>query len=181
MAKRARGAWILDGLVGLIAILAVSMVVRDRVLPWIADRSVLDPGDTWRDDPSLLDAETGAPVVVDPGTDHLVLVFRSTCAACDRALPGWRRLADGNRWRVIAVGLESRESALTYARSRLPGTRVAVPGNLDEFTRRLRIGVVPTTLVIDHGGRLAARHAGPLEASVVEALRLEPRPRDAEP
>jgi len=176
MAKRGSRAWILDGLVALMTVVALTFLVRERVLPWLADRSVVDPGETVRDAPALLDARTGEPIRFEPGDGHLMLVFRSTCPACARAWPGWRRLARDGRWMVTAIGLEAAEAAATYAGTRLPSARIAVPSDLEEFTRRFRIGVVPTTLVIDRGGRLAARHAGPLEDPDVEALRLESGP-----
>jgi hypothetical protein len=162
--------WILDGLVALTALLALSFLVRERVLPWIAERSVLDPGETLRDAPGLLDARSSDPIALPGDSGHIVLVFRSTCAACARALPGWKRVLEGTRWQVTAVGLEDPETAVSYARAHLPGVRVSVPEDTRDFVRRFRIDVVPTTLVIDRGGRFAARHAGPLEEPVLEAL-----------
>lgn len=176
MAKRRKREWILDGLVVLLAVVALSFLVRDRLLPWLADRSVLDPGETVRDAPSLLDARTGRPMRLEPEAGHLLLVFRSTCPACARAWPGWKRLARDGRWLVTAVGLEAGEAAAAYVGRRLPSARIATPADVTEFTRRFRIGVVPTTLVIDRGGRLAARHAGPLEEPDIEALRLRSGP-----
>jgi hypothetical protein len=170
MAKRGMRVWILDGLVALTALVALSFLVRERVLPWIADRAVLDPGETVRDAPGLLDARDAAPMDLEADSSHLVFVFRSTCAACARAVPGWRRLADDPKWQVTAVGLEDREAAVAYASSRLAGARIAVPADLRDFTHRFRIDVVPTTLVIDRGSRLAARHVGPLGEEVIEAL-----------
>ena len=104
---------------------------------------------------------------------HLLLVFRSTCPTCEQALPAWNRLARSSRWRTTAIGLETAGAAAAYASERIPAARVAVPRDPDRFTRRFRISVVPTTLVIDRGGRLVARHAGPLEEADLEALRLE--------
>jgi hypothetical protein len=161
----------LDIGVGMVAVLALSLLVRERVLPWIADLSVLDPGDTVGDPPALIEARTGDSMHVESGSDHLLLVFRSTCPACERNIPTWQGLAADGDWLTTAVGLEARETARSYAAPRLPTARVAVPTDVEEFTRRFRIGVVPTTLLIDREGRLVARHAGPLEDSDVVSLR----------
>ena len=171
MAGRKRRELALDIVVGLVAIIALSFVVRERLIPWIAERSVVDPGEVVKNAPALIDAETGDSVSFRLDTPNLLLVFRSTCPACERTAPAWNRLATSEEWLTTAIGLEDLEGAVTYASVHLPAARVAVPVDIDGFTRRFRIGVVPTTLVIDRGGRLVARHAGPLEESAVEALR----------
>ena len=171
MASRKRRELALDIVVGLVAIIALSLVVRERLVPWIAERSVVDPGEVVKDAPALIDAETGDSLSFPQDTHNLLLVFRSTCPTCERTAPAWNRLATSEEWRTTAIGLEDPEGAVTYASVHLPEARVAVPVDIDRFTRRFRIGVVPTTLVIDRGGRLVARHAGPLEESDVEALR----------
>ena len=171
MASRKRRELALDIVVGLVAIISLSFVVRERLVPWIAERSVVDPGEIVKDAPALIDAETGDSLSFRHDTHNLLLVFRSTCPTCERTAPAWNRLATSEKWLTTAIGLEDPEGAVTYASVHLPAARVAVPVDIDRFTRRFRIGVVPTTLVIDRGGRLVARHAGPLEESDVEALR----------
>ena len=106
----------------------------------------------------------------------LLLVFRSTCPTCERTAPSWNRLSESAVWETTAVGLESPHTAAAYAATHLNDARVAVPRDIDRFTRRFRISVVPTTLVIDREGRLAARHAGPLEELDVQALRRAVEP-----
>jgi hypothetical protein len=161
----------LDIVVGLTAVVALSFVVRERLVPWIAERSVVDPGEVIREAPALIDAETGDSLPFRQDTHNLLLVFRSTCPTCERTAPAWNVLSTSEEWLTTAIGLEDPGGAVTYASVHLPAARVAVPVDIDQFTRRFRIGVVPTTLVIDRGGRLVARHAGPLEESDVEALR----------
>ena len=176
MARRKRREWALDIVVGLTAALALLFVGRERVMPWIAERSVLDPGEKVPVEPWLVDAHSGDSVSLQPGAAHLLLVFRSTCPTCERALPGWNRLLRHGAWTAIAIGLESPEAAAGYAGERLPEARTAVPRDIERFTTRFRIGVVPTTLVIDRGGRLVARHAGPLEESDIDTLRRHVEP-----
>jgi len=170
MASPKRRELALDVLVGLMAVVALSFVVRERLVPWIAERSVVDPGEAVREAPALIDAQTGDSLLFRRDSHNLLLVFRSTCPTCQQTAPAWRRLSTSAEWLTTAIGLEDPEGAVTYARVHLPAARVAVPADIDRFTRRFRIGVVPTTLVIDRGGRLVARHAGPLEESDVEAL-----------
>jgi len=126
-----------------------------------------------REAPVLVDAESGDSIAFQTGAATLLLVFRSTCPACKRAVPVWNRLAADGSWQTTAIGLESPGAAVAYAGDHLPSARVAVPGDIDRFTRRFRISVIPTTLVIDREGRLVARHAGPLEESDVQALRRD--------
>jgi len=171
MASRKRRELALDIVVGLMVIVALSFVVRERVVPWIAERSVVDPGEVVREAPALIDAETGDSLPFRQDANNLLLVFRSTCPTCERTAPAWNRLSTNGEWLTTAIGLEDPDGAVTYAGVHLPAVRVGVPVDIDQFTRRFRISVVPTTLVIDRGGRLVARHAGPLEASDVEALR----------
>ena len=171
MASPNRRQLALDILVGLMAIVALSFVVRERLVPWIAERSVVDPGEAVREAPALLDARTGDSLLFRQDAHNLLLVFRSTCPTCEQTAPAWTRLSTSAEWLTTAIGLEDPEGAASYARVHLPAARVAVPADIDRFTRRFRIGVVPTTLVIDRGGRLVARHAGPLEESDIETLR----------
>ena len=171
MAKRSPGQLALDILVAAAAVLALTLLVRERVVPWILERTVLDPGETVKEDPAFLDARSGDSLGPASGTGSLLFVFRSTCPVCDQAVPAWKRLADAGDWQTTAVGLEDPEPAAAYMDERLPGIPVAVPVDLDRFARRFRITVVPTTLLIDREGRLAARHAGPLEEPVVRELR----------
>ena len=176
MARRKRREWVLDIVVGLTAALALLFVVRERVLPWVAELSMLDPGEEVPAEPWLVDAQTGDSMSFQPGAAHLLLVFRSTCPTCERAVPAWNRLSKRAAWTTTAIGLESPETAAGYAEDHLPEARAAVPRDIERFTARFRIGVVPTTLVIDRGGRLVAGHAGPLEESDIDMLRRHVEP-----
>lgn len=176
MSRRTRWNLIVDIVIALTAVLALVFVARERVVPWIAERSVVDPGETVGQAPSLLDAVTGDSISYPSGAATLLLVFRSTCPTCERAAPAWNRLAAGGAWETTAIGLESPQTAAVYAATHLPAARVAVPQDVDRFARRFRINVVPTTLVIDREGRLVARHAGPLGELDVQALRRHVEP-----
>jgi len=176
MSRRRTLELALDVAVGLMAVLALYFLVRERVAPWVAERSIVDPGEAVQQSPSLVDAETGDSILFRAGAATLLLVFRSTCPTCERTAPSWNRLAESAAWETTAVGLEDPQTAAAYAATHLKDARVAVPRDIDRFTRRFRISVVPTTLVIDREGRLAARHAGPLEELDVQALRRAVEP-----
>lgn len=149
---------------------AVALVVHERVVPWVRETAIVDPGESVSE-PDLRDASTGDSVRFVRGVPTLVLVFRSTCPACQRALPGWREAMRSGAWQVLAVGLESVPAAAAYVGSNLPGARLVRPASPQEFTWKYRIRVVPTTLAIDREGRLALRRAGPLEADDLADLR----------
>lgn len=171
MGARSRRALALDLLTWIVAAAALALVVRERVLPWIAERGIVDPGDRVGAELSVLDTATGDSIPLARDSSTLVFVFRSTCAACTRSVPAWARLAREAGVRAIAVGLESARAAARYARAHLPAARPAVPTDARRFARQLRIRVVPTTLLIDREGRLAERRVGPLEESDVTELR----------
>ena len=176
MPRRNRRELALDFIVGLTAVVALALVLRERVAPWIAGRSVLDPGETVKEPPALVDAETGDSVSIPRGADHLLLVFRSTCPTCERTAPAWNRLSASEAWQTTAVGLEHPEGAAAYGGVHMPKARIAVPVDIDRFTSRFRITVVPTTMLIDRTGRLLARHAGPLGKADLAALRRHVEP-----
>jgi thiol-disulfide isomerase/thioredoxin len=150
---------------------ALTLLAWERVIPWLHDLSIIDPGDRVGADLALVDASTGDRLAVASDSPTLVFVFRSTCPACKRATPGWSEAARVAGWRVLAVGLEPAAAAVAYIRDRVAAARPTVPVDVDEFTRILRVQVVPTTLAIDREGRLAMRRAGPLEDSDIRTLR----------
>lgn len=171
MGRRSRRGVALDVLTWVVALAALAMVVRERLIPWLEDRALVEAGDRVGSDLALIDALSGDSIRIPRDSPALVLVFRSTCAACDRAAPVWARIARWPGISAVAVGLEPAAAAASYVMSRFPDARPAVPADPNRFTRLFRIQVVPTTLVIDREGRLASRRTGPLEESDVVGLR----------
>lgn len=171
MVRRSRRTVALDLLTWIVAAAAIALLARERVVPWLEDRSIVDPGDRVGGELALIDAASGDSIGIAADSPTFVFVFRSTCEACERAAPVWARLATLVGARTIAVGLEPAAAAARYSRSRLPGARPAVPADPTRFARQFRIRVVPTTLGIDRESRLALRRAGPLEESDVTDLR----------
>jgi hypothetical protein len=170
MRRRRRREAILDALTALAAIAALTFLARERLVPWIEDRGIIDPGDAV-EDREVLDAVTGDPIALSSGTPTLLFVFRSTCPACAAAVPAWSALSGAGAWTTLAVGLEPAHTAAAYAHSSLPTVRPVVPLDAAEFAKRFRIRVVPTTLAIDSGGRLVMRRVGPLDEEDLKELR----------
>lgn len=145
-------------------VLAGYVLTTERILPALRDLAVVRVGDTVREPVEFLELESNSTVTVPDARPVVLSVFRSTCAACTRAAPGWldlRRALSGEA-DFIAVALEEGQPALEYAGEHLPGTRVATPRSSDEFIATFDIRAVPTTLLIDSEGGLRAHDTGPL-------------------
>jgi thiol-disulfide isomerase/thioredoxin len=150
------------GTAALVAV-ALGALIHDRLIPLWQERRRIDPGETIPSSLAfelLTDTDT---ITIERGRPALLLVFRSTCQACDKAVPVWSELATAIPGAALAVALEGREPALEYASDRLPAATPVRPLEEQAFVDRFRIRVVPTTLVIDAGGRLRIRREGPLE------------------
>ncbi len=162
---------LLDGLTGLLLAAALALLVRERLLPALAEREIADPGERIPADLLLVDAATGDTLALRDAGPVVLLAVLSTCPSCERAMPAWRRAvaASGVRIRALLVG--DGESEAAWAAERLPGAAPLRPADPGPFLRRTRIRVVPTALAIGPDGRLLARREGILNANEIEALR----------
>lgn len=152
---------VLDAATLALVAVAVGTLAHDRVLPALADRARLDPGDRVED---LLfrDISSGDTVDLVDDTPSLVVVFRSTCPVCEETAPDWVELHRLAPRRLFAVGLEPAASAADWVERQLPGVELVVPLDPVSFTDRLRIRAVPTTLLFE-GRRLVLSRLGPLQ------------------
>jgi thiol-disulfide isomerase/thioredoxin len=114
----------------------------------------------------LREISTGAPLPLRSLEGQVVLldVWASWCAPCREELPMLDDLArrlDAKGIRVVAVSIdEDRTAALEFLRIREGWQlRVAHDPNQD-VPRALRPPKMPTSYVIDRGGRLRHVHAG---------------------
>lgn len=159
----------------LLLVVAAGLLLRDRVLPAWRARQVVEVGEAAPGDLQLVSLASGDTLRLGDIPPALLLVFQSTCPACTRNLPAWRRLA-GRRppgVRVVAVGLEEASTALRYVRSELPDALGVRPADAGRATRILGVDAVPSTLVLGRGGRLLWRRTGMLgDADVRRALAL---------
>lgn len=143
----------------LVTIAGVTLI-HDRVLPAIADRARLDPGDR-AESLQFRGLASGDTVGLVDDAPSLVVVFRSTCPVCEETAPDWAELARLAPGRLFPVGLESEPAAADWTDRKLTGAEPVVPLDPAWFVDRLRIRAVPTTMLFE-GRRLALSRIGPL-------------------
>lgn len=88
--------------------------------------------------------------------DSVVLVFTTTCPACQQNLEPWRDLHRrfGDRYRFVAVGLDSPEATRRFAEQNDLPFQVVTPADRSGFQRAYGITSVPQTLVVGRDGRV---------------------------
>ena len=171
---------LLSVITGLIVVTVAYFVVTERVVPALRG----EPVRVWRGERlsevlELAALDGGgdnrgrATVRIPDGRATLMLVFNSTCQACYRTLPAWRRAvaaaADGVA--VLAVGLDpDRRGAAVYARHNLPTAAVVTPEDPVRFANMLGIDVVPFTAVLDPDGVLLFARQGSLDVQAADSL-----------
>lgn len=171
---------LLSVITGLIVVTVAYFVMTERVIPALKG----EPVRVWRGErlPEVLEF-----VSLDSGGDNrerpgvripnrratLMLVFNSTCQACYRTLPAWRRAvaaaADGVT--VLAVGLDpDQRGAADYARHNLPAAAAVAPEDPVRFANMLGIDVVPFTALLDPDGVLLFARQGSLNTQAGDSL-----------
>jgi peroxiredoxin len=124
--------------------------------------------------------ETLAPRAA--GKDRLLLVFTTTCAACQANQPNWRALQEraGGSVDVVGVSLDDLEATRTYQRAHRLSFPVTVPVDPQQLTDALAVTAVPLTVRLGADGRVQGSWVGGLsEAQLAEIT--APRARRAEP
>lgn len=162
----------LNGATAVLLAAAVALLARDRLLPaWRAHR-VVEVGETVPGDLGLVSLATGDTAALERFRPALLLYFQSTCPACTRNLPAWRRLLEKRPPGVpaVAVGLERRLPALRYAREQLPGALAVGPADRNRTTHLMGVRAVPTTQLVDGSGRLLWSRTGVLTAADVDRV-----------
>lgn len=93
----------------------------------------------------------------------LLLVFDTTCAACDQNMDRWLELYQryGESYRFVAIGLDEPQATLDYARRHELPFQVVVPRD-PYFAGSVGIVGVPETLLVGTDGRVEALHLGVL-------------------
>lgn len=178
-----REAW-LNAATVLLLVVAAGLLVRDRVLPAWRARQVVEVGETAPDDLALLALASGDTLRLGDLRPSLLLFFQSTCPACARNLPAWRRLVDRRPAgvRSLAVGLEPPAAALRYVREEIPDALGLRPREPGRTTRILGVEAVPSTLIVGPRGRLLWRRTGVLsDRDVRRALATARRASPARP
>lgn len=161
---RRSGDWILNGLTVLALAAAIGFIVRDRVLPALRETRIVDPGERIPEGIRLRNLTTGDTVALESLVPATILVFLTTCPACERATPAWREAverAPGSRLIAVSVGPDSDADVWT-ARELPAGTMTLQPLDTPGFLRTLRVAVVPAAFAVGKDGRMVDRREGVL-------------------
>jgi peroxiredoxin len=104
--------------------------------------------------------------------ETVLLVFTTTCPACQKNLEPWRDLHRrfGDRYRFVAVGLDPPEETRRFAEQHDLPYRVVVPADRSAFQRAYGIESVPQTLVVGADGRVKDVQPGVLPQSYRDRL-----------
>lgn len=104
----------------------------------------------------------------------LVLVFRTDCPVCGRERPTWIRLAGhaaAEGLSVLALTPEPLDSTVAAYFAEAPEVEVRQVADPGSLASALGIRAVPTTFVVEAGGRLGFAYTGLLPPDRVTALR----------
>ena len=170
MALRISRRFLLDaataGLVGVAGL----MLVHDRLIPALAERGRLDPGESVEADLRFQLVNAGDTVGLVDEVPTLVLVFKSSCPVCEETAPSWAALARLAPDRVLPIGLESDDAAAAWVAENLAPVEAVRPLEPAAFIDRLRIRAVPTTLLFA-GRKLVLARIGPLPPDDILRIR----------
>ena len=116
---------------------------------------------------TVISAVDGSRRTYDHGTTPaLLLLFRSTCPACERNASQWRALtrSASSGIRKLAFAVEEPESALDWARRhRLALDDILILQRPDDWA----IPAVPATLLVDGAGKVEAVKIGVLDSNAL--------------
>jgi len=162
----------LNGATAVLLVVAAALLFRDRLLPAWRDLQVVEVGDRVPEELALVSLPSRDTIRLEGLRPALLLYFQSTCPACARNLPAWRRLMEERPpgMPAVAVGLEGALPALGYVREELPGALAARPADRSRMTRLMAVEAVPTTQLVDEDGRLLWSRSGVLAAADVERI-----------
>jgi cytochrome c biogenesis protein CcmG/thiol:disulfide interchange protein DsbE len=113
------------------------------------------------------------PLTSLQGTPTVVNFFASTCTPCITEMPAFEEVHQAlDATEVAFLGLAVAD-APEAARALVEETGVTYPTAGDPEARVISAlggSVLPTTVLLDAGGRVVARHSGPLDADELRAL-----------
>lgn len=170
MALRFTRSLLLDAATAGLVVVAGATLVHDRLLPVLAERSRLDPGEIVEGELRFRRVGTGDTVGLGDDQTSLVVVFKSTCPVCEETAPSWAALTRLAPHRVFPVGLEADSAAAAWVSQKLPPVEAVRPLRPAAFLDRLRIRAVPTTLLFE-GRKLTLARIGPLPPEDIARIR----------
>lgn len=169
---------LLNGLTVVALVVALGFVARDRVAPALQERRIVDPGERIPGGILLRDLSTGDTVTLAGLAPSTVLVFLTTCPACERSTPAWREaLARAPGSRLITVAVGDHPDARAWTARELPGMTALEPLDVAGFLGTMRIRVVPTAFSVGADGRMLDRREGVLSPEDARTLLMAPRSR----
>lgn len=159
----------LNAATALLLVVAAGLLARDRLLPAWRAGQVVEVGESAPEDLALVSLASGDTLRLGALRPSLLMFFQSTCPACTRNLPAWRRLTEERPpgVRTVAVGLEPAAPALAYVREEMPRALGTRPLDSGRATRVLGVEAVPTTLLLAADGRVIWRRSGVLDDAAV--------------
>lgn len=161
-------------LVGL-AVLSLFLINQNRKLqqPPPPRASQLEPG-TELPPLAVVDLENKGDTLQWAGTDResLLLVFTTTCPACQENQKAWRSLYGQLEERVDIVGisLSDPDSTKAYLKTHELPFPVVMPADSKTFTSAFEISAVPTTIRIGRDGRAQESWLGLLTEQSIKDL-----------
>ena len=170
--------WMLNGLTVIALAVAFGLVARDRVIPALRERRIVDPGEQVPAGIQLRDLSTGDTLTLGSLAPATLLVFLTTCPSCERSTPAWREaLERAPDSRLIAVSVGTDPDAAAWTARELPGMTTLRPLDTAGFLSALRIRVVPTAFTVGITGRMLDRREGVLSPDDAWTLLTAPHAR----
>ena len=175
---RIRMESLLNGLTAVALAVALGFVIRDRVGPALRERRIVDPGERIPGGILMRDLSTGDTVPLADLAPATVLVFLTTCPACESSTPAWREaLARAPGSRLITVAVGDHPDAQAWTAREFPGTATLEPLDVAGFLSTMRIQVVPTAFSVGADGSMLDRREGVLGPEDALTLLMAPRSR----
>lgn len=141
----------------LIGGLAIALIIQMRLLP-DAPIVPLSPGDSLPDLEVISSSSAGLEIF-SRGSCLAMIVFSSTCPACQRVAPQYRRVRQvviaGISIPVVWVGSEADAEAELFAKRHEFVTWAVL--SAVSFDQDLRVDLVPMMYIFSAGGELIAR------------------------
>lgn len=176
---RRRMDWLLNGLTVVALAVAIGLVARDRVVPALRERRIVDPGERIPAGILLRNLSTGDTVTLGSLAPATILVFLTTCPACGSSTPAWREaLGRAPDSKLITVAVGNHPDAAAWTARELPGMPTLQPLDMAGFLGALRIQVVPTAFSIGIDGRMLDRREGVLSPDEAWTLLTTPLARE---
>ena len=113
----------------------------------------------------MLSARRGRPLVIN--------LWSSTCAPCVKEMPDIERVHQQMKDRVAFLGVDTADPSRTDAAAMAKKTGVTYDLALDEngdLAQALGVVNLPTTVLVDAGGRIVTSKAGALDEAHLSAL-----------